>query len=75
MKTTVSEKGQITIPKVLRERLGLRSGVILDFREESGRLIGEKRVAEDPFGKWRGKGSLPEEVASTDEYLAQVRER
>ena len=45
MKTTVSEKGQITIPKRLRDRLGLRPGTILDFEEDRGRLVGRKLAA------------------------------
>lgn len=37
MKAVISEKGQVTIPKPLRDRLGLRPGHILDFTEEPGR--------------------------------------
>jgi AbrB family looped-hinge helix DNA binding protein len=47
MKTIVSEKGQITIPKALRERLGLGPGQVLDFRERKGRLIAEKLPLQD----------------------------
>lgn len=47
MKTIVSEKGQITIPKALRERLGLGPGQVLDFRERKGRLIAEKLPPRD----------------------------
>ncbi len=47
MKTTVSEKGQITIPKRLRDRLGLRPGTVLDFEESDGRLIGRKLMRAD----------------------------
>jgi AbrB family looped-hinge helix DNA binding protein len=31
MKTTVSEKGQVTIPKRLRDRLGIRPGEVLEL--------------------------------------------
>ena len=48
MKTLVSEKGQITIPKKLRDRLGIRPGQILDFREERGRLVAVKAGLQDP---------------------------
>ena len=40
MKTTISKKGQVTIPKPLRDRLGLLPGQVLDFEEEKGRLVG-----------------------------------
>jgi AbrB family looped-hinge helix DNA binding protein len=47
MKSIVSEKGQVTIPKVLRERLGLGPGQVLDFQERKGRLIAEKLPLQD----------------------------
>jgi AbrB family looped-hinge helix DNA binding protein len=47
MKAIVSEKGQVTIPKVLRERLGLGHGQVLDFQERKGRLIAEKLPLQD----------------------------
>jgi len=73
MKTTVSEKGQITIPKALREKLGLRPGTVLDFDEQEGKLVGVKREYGDRIGKWLGKGSLPGGLA-VDAYLRRVRE-
>ncbi|MGH2796381.1 MAG: AbrB/MazE/SpoVT family DNA-binding domain-containing protein [Thermoleophilaceae bacterium] len=47
MKTTVSEKGQITIPKRLRDRLGIRSGQELELHEEAGRIVATKAIHED----------------------------
>jgi antitoxin PrlF len=49
MKAVVSEKGQVTIPKRLRDRLGIRSGQVLEFREERGRLVAVKLNVEDPI--------------------------
>ncbi|HEY4003087.1 MAG TPA: AbrB/MazE/SpoVT family DNA-binding domain-containing protein [Candidatus Xenobia bacterium] len=47
MKAIVSEKGQVTIPKTLRERLGIRPGQVLDFMDEGGRLVAVKANATD----------------------------
>lgn len=47
MKTIVSEKGQITIPKALRDRLGLRKGQVLEVSERKGTLILAKRSSRD----------------------------
>jgi AbrB family looped-hinge helix DNA binding protein len=73
MKSLVSEKGQVTIPKALRDRLGLRSGTVLDFQAEAGKLVATKAVAADVFNKWRGRGRLPAGL-SVDEYLKRVRD-
>jgi len=74
MNTIVSEKGQVTIPKALRLRLGIEPGSVLDFREEQGRLVARKKVNEDPLERWRGKGKLPL-GDSVDDYLQIIRER
>jgi antitoxin PrlF len=72
MKTIVSEKGQVTIPKAIRDKLGLRPGTVLDFVAIEGRLIGVKKDQADGIGRWLGKGSLPGGLA-VDEYLKRVR--
>ena len=46
-RTTVSEKGQITIPKALRESLGIRPGTVLEVTAVRGELIAQKREAEE----------------------------
>jgi antitoxin PrlF len=48
MKTTISEKGQVTIPKELRTKLGLAPGTVLEFEEERGRLVGRKAHTRNP---------------------------
>jgi AbrB family looped-hinge helix DNA binding protein len=71
MKTTVSEKGQITIPKKIRESLGLSPGTVLDIESQGGKLIAVKHREIDLVGKWRGKGSLPGGM-SVNEYLSGI---
>ncbi len=59
MQSTVSEKGQVTIPKRLRESMGLRAGTALQFCSESGKLVARKKTDDDRLRKWRGRGKLP----------------
>ena len=73
MKSIVSEKGQITIPKRLRDSLGLVPGTVIDFDSTEGTLVGKKILPEDIFVKWRGKGQLPN-ASSVDDYLKLVRD-
>lgn len=54
MKATVSEKGQVTIPKPLRQRLGIKAGQVLEFSEEKGRLIAKKAASVDPVSSVTG---------------------
>jgi AbrB family looped-hinge helix DNA binding protein len=70
MKTTVGERGQITIPKAIRDRLGLTSGMVLEIREENGTILAEKVSLEDPISKAWGCLKLDK---STDEILADLR--
>ncbi|MBI2919207.1 MAG: AbrB/MazE/SpoVT family DNA-binding domain-containing protein [Chloroflexi bacterium] len=53
-KTRITTKGQVTIPKEVRERLGLRPGDELEFTEEDGVYRLRKRVAPEVFKKYRG---------------------
>lgn len=61
----------MTIPKRLRQRLGLAPGTVLEFRAERGRLIAEKLVArEDPVLAVTGIVNLDADV---DSYLEGLR--
>ena len=71
MKTIVSEKGQITIPKPLRVRLGIRTGQVLEVREEHGRLVMAKQKAtRDAIDELYGILKLDR---STDEIIDEMR--
>ena len=74
MTTAVSEKGQVTIPKRLRDQLGLRAGTELTFAAVGGKLVGSKAEdTADIFKKWRSRARLPAGM-SVDAYLAQSRD-
>lgn len=55
MKAKVAERGQVTIPKALRERLGIRPGTVLEFEEENGKLVAVKAAAMDTVDQVYGK--------------------
>lgn len=69
-KTRVTERGQVTIPKELRERLGIRPGQVLEVREEAGRVVMAKVVAEDPLQRVTGILKLDR---TTDELIEELR--
>lgn len=73
MKSIVSEKGQVTIPKLVRHKLGLVPGSSLEWEAAGGQLVGRKRVEQDVFSKWRGRGKLPGKM-NVDQYLKVVRD-
>ena len=70
MKGTVSERGQVTIPKRLREELGIAAGQILDFEVEGGRLVATKTAQRDPVEVVYGALGSP---GPTDETIAVLR--
>ena len=51
----VTSKGQVTIPKRVREKLGVRPGEAVGFEEKDGVLVITKVVNNSPFDKWMGR--------------------
>ena len=68
----VAERGQVTIPKRLRDRLGVKPGTVLEFSEERGRLIAVKSGDADPITELYG--CLGKKINS-DGVMAQLRGR
>ena len=69
-RTRVTERGQVTIPKELRERLGIRPGQVLQVREEAGQVVMAKVVAEDPLERVTGILQLDR---TADELIEELR--
>lgn len=70
MKARVSEKGQVTIPKKLRDQLGIRVGDELEFEAEPGRIVVTKVADQDPVDAVWGMLTLP---VSVDEAIEEMR--
>lgn len=68
--TRVTKKGQVTIPKEVRDELGIRPGDEIEFVEtEEGYHI-KKETEENPFEKWRGAAKTDQSV---EERMAELR--
>ena len=66
----VTRRGQVTIPKALRESTGIDDGTEVEFHEENGRLIIVKSVTQNPFLEWVGYLGQP---GNSDEVVKQMR--
>jgi AbrB family looped-hinge helix DNA binding protein len=69
----MTAKGQVTIPKRLRNHLGLRPGSNVEFElAEDGRVVlrSQKATPEDRFARLRGSAK---HGMSTDEIMALTR--
>ena len=74
MEATVAERGQITLPKKVRDALGLTKGMKLKVELDGGRIILRKDVG-DALARLRGKFKLAEGFTSTDEAMRALRGR
>ena len=70
MKARIAERGQITIPKALRDKLGLRPGAQLDFSINGKQLIAVKAEEADPVARVTGCLKLGK---STEVLLDELR--
>lgn len=70
MKAVVTAKGQLTIPKPLRKRLGIRAGQVLEIRAERGQLVATKSDEADSIEQVYGILRLDQ---STDRLLTGLR--
>lgn len=74
----ISERGQITIPKHLRERFGMNHNVEVEISPTvQGLLIRKRTAAEHPVDRVYGilgRDALGEGV-SVDDYIEEIRGR
>jgi len=73
MEATVAERGQITLPKAVRDALGLVKGSTLKVELDGSRIILRKSV-DDAISRARGRFKL-DGFESTDAALRAIRGR
>ena len=73
MEATVAERGQITLPKAVRDALGLTKGSQLTVELDGSRIILRKNV-DDAISRARGRFKLPPGV-TTDDIKRELRGR
>lgn len=74
MEATVAERGQITLPKAVRDALGLTKGTKLKIEIEGGRIVMRKDV-DDAISRLRGRFKLAEGFTNTDDAMRALRGR
>jgi antitoxin PrlF len=83
--STLTSKGQVTLPKTLRDRFGLKAGSQVEFALNAAGEIVVKPVAQrtrksakDVASQYRKvleslRGTADQRFASTDEYMKFIR--
>jgi len=73
----VTSKGQVTVPKRIRDRLRLKPGDKVDFIERNGEVVLKRHFDAEAFkaalDKWTGYLPNPERK-SVDEIIAEMRD-
>jgi AbrB family looped-hinge helix DNA binding protein len=71
----INTKGQIVIPKALRDRFGIRPGQEVELREDKGKLVLVKTGLKDKFKALAQKYKYrwPKGVKNTTQLLKALR--
>lgn len=71
---TITSKGQITIPKKIRDELNLKAGDVLSFDVQNGRIISipsNKRKIDEAFGILYRENQEALTIEEMDEGVAE----
>ncbi len=66
----VTSKGQVTIPKKLREEMGLKPGDYLEIKEEAEGYLINKKIDKEKIEKYVG---ILNKEKSSDEVVKELR--
>jgi len=74
----IGERGQVTIPKEIRDRFGLGPNIDVEFHVENGSIVLRKAPRKLEIERWRGRcrASFADlGYRSVDEFVEDVRGR
>jgi len=74
----IGERGQVTIPKDLREKFGLKPETEVEFQVVNNSILLRKKPRKLALGRWKGRCKKSFEelgYAGVDEFLEDVRGR
>lgn len=66
----MSEKGRVTVPKKIREQMGIRAGDSIEFCVRDGEIVGHRVAAEIAWDEVYG---MLKTDKSTDELMLELR--
>ncbi|GMA13947.1 AbrB/MazE/SpoVT family DNA-binding domain-containing protein [Deinococcus metallilatus] len=70
---TISSKGQVVLPREVRERLGVGQGDEVEFvMDDQGVHVRPKRDGDNPFLAWVGAAPLPA-GQTTEDFIRETR--
>ena len=75
MKATVTSKGQVTLPKPIRDALGIDAGTILDFELDTKGGLAVRKVKNDPLsivGMFHKPGRKPATLEDMDQAITEA---
>lgn len=73
--STITSKGQITLPAEVRDRLGVHTGDRVEFVFDGKQtVVRPVRAQENPFAKWIGIGRPQTGETTTSEIIREQRE-
>ncbi|MGA7672989.1 MAG: AbrB/MazE/SpoVT family DNA-binding domain-containing protein [Nitrolancea sp.] len=69
----VTSRGQVMLPKSIRDELGLVPGSEVEFEFKDGTVLLRKKISEEKFAHWKGylRGKLPN--SSVDKLVDELR--
>ncbi len=70
MRGALSSKGQVTIPKAVRDALGLRPGDLIEFSVRGDEIVGRRRGAGTQWSRLVG---VLDSDRTTDDVMRELR--